>query len=315
MNGYDVIGDVHGHADRLESLLRQLDYDRVDGLWRHPKDRTAVFIGDLIDRGCGQLRVLRIVRSMVDAGTAHVVMGNHEFNAIAYATVDPKRLEYCRPHSEKNNDQHSGFLTEVGFGTPLHAEIILWFRMFPLWFERDGLRVVHACWSATDIDHLRSVLTNGCVLNDQAVIDATTKDSRTYDAIEHVLEGPEIDMGGACYDDKGGHRRDKARARWWDPEALTLAAAAEIPGGAQLHDASGAPVRQLPNVELPPGAVPRYTEDTPVIYGHYWRTGERVLDPSERTACVDYSAGKGGPLVAYRWDGESTLDERKFEAA
>jgi len=31
-----------------------------------------------------------------------------------------------------------------------------------------------------------------------------------------------------------------------------------------------------------------------------------------QVACVDYSAGKGGPLVAYRWDGESVLDTRGF---
>jgi hypothetical protein len=27
---------------------------------------------------------------------------------------------------------------------------------------------------------------------------------------------------------------------------------------------------------------------------------------------VDYSAGKGGPLVAYRFDGEQTLSQEKF---
>jgi hypothetical protein len=29
-------------------------------------------------------------------------------------------------------------------------------------------------------------------------------------------------------------------------------------------------------------------------------------------ACVDYSIGKGGKLVAYRWDGESNLKQEKF---
>ncbi len=57
-SGYDVIGDVHGHADKLEHLLRQLGYaetpqpqhQRGQSLWSHP-GRQAIFIGDLIDRG------------------------------------------------------------------------------------------------------------------------------------------------------------------------------------------------------------------------------------------------------------------------
>ena len=49
----------------------------------------------------------------------------------------------------------------------------------------------------------------------------------------------------------------------------------------------------------------------PVIHGHYWRTGEpKVTSP--KIACVDYSAGKGGDLVAYRWSGEATLTDEHF---
>jgi hypothetical protein len=29
-------------------------------------------------------------------------------------------------------------------------------------------------------------------------------------------------------------------------------------------------------------------------------------------ACVDYRAAKKGPLVAYRWDGERTLEAKRF---
>ena len=54
--------------------------------------------------------------------------------------------------------------------------------------------------------------------------------------------------------------------------------------------------------------------DTPVIYGHYWETGTPTVS-SPTTACVDYSAGKGGPLVAYRWSGESELADEHFVSA
>ena len=75
--GLDVIGDVHGEHDALTRLLTELGYAESSGAWRHP-ERTAVFVGDLIDRGPQQVEVVNLVRSMQDAGTALVAMGNHE---------------------------------------------------------------------------------------------------------------------------------------------------------------------------------------------------------------------------------------------
>ncbi|KOV26821.1 polynucleotide kinase-phosphatase [Streptomyces sp. XY152] len=71
---FDVIGDVHGCAAELEALLGKLGY--VDG--RHPEGRTAVFVGDLVDRGPDSPGVLRRVMAMVKAGDALCVPGNHE---------------------------------------------------------------------------------------------------------------------------------------------------------------------------------------------------------------------------------------------
>src|SRR3981081_3733406 len=85
-----VIGDVHGQYDKLVALLRHLRYHDTGGGWRHP-DRTAVFVGDLIDRGPRQAATVDLVRRMVDACAARCILGNHEFNAIAWATPDPDR--------------------------------------------------------------------------------------------------------------------------------------------------------------------------------------------------------------------------------
>jgi hypothetical protein len=51
---FDVIGDIHGEADKLSGRLTKLGYSALQGIWRHP-ERTAVFLGDLIDRGPQQL--------------------------------------------------------------------------------------------------------------------------------------------------------------------------------------------------------------------------------------------------------------------
>lgn len=71
---FDIIGDIHGCRSELETLLARLGY--VDGA--HPEGRTAVFVGDLVDRGPDSPGVLRRVMGMVAAGNALCVPGNHE---------------------------------------------------------------------------------------------------------------------------------------------------------------------------------------------------------------------------------------------
>lgn len=71
---FDIIGDVHGCRSELETLLGRLGYE--DGV--HPDGRTAVFVGDLVDRGPDSPGVLRRVMGMVAAGSALCVPGNHE---------------------------------------------------------------------------------------------------------------------------------------------------------------------------------------------------------------------------------------------
>ncbi|MEV0994901.1 polynucleotide kinase-phosphatase [Nonomuraea sp. NPDC050202] len=71
---FDIIGDVHGCRSELETLLRELGWQGL----RHPEGRTAVFVGDLVDRGPDTPGVLRLVMDMVEAGTAICVSGNHE---------------------------------------------------------------------------------------------------------------------------------------------------------------------------------------------------------------------------------------------
>jgi protein phosphatase len=76
---FDIIGDVHGCHQELADLLDSLGYQpAADGAWRHPAGRTAVFLGDLVDRGPDTAGVLRTVIAMVEAGTALCVAGNHE---------------------------------------------------------------------------------------------------------------------------------------------------------------------------------------------------------------------------------------------
>jgi hypothetical protein len=144
IQGYDVVGDIHGHADALRRLLHELGYEVFDGALRHP-ERQMIFVGDFIDRGPQQREVLRIARSMCEAGTARAVMGNHEFNAIGWVTQN-KDGAFLRKHSPKNANQHANFLSQIGENSEAHKDAIDWFRTLPVWLDLPGLRVIHACW-------------------------------------------------------------------------------------------------------------------------------------------------------------------------
>lgn len=88
---FDIIGDVHGCLDELVALLRELGYSVAleagdDGapayIVEPPAGRMAVFVGDLVDRGPDTPGVLRLVMSMVEAGTALAVPGNHDVRLV-----------------------------------------------------------------------------------------------------------------------------------------------------------------------------------------------------------------------------------------
>lgn len=73
---FDIIGDIHGCATELESLLAQLGYAAPE--YKHPEGRKAVFVGDLVDRGPRILDAVCIVQTMVESGNALCVPGNHD---------------------------------------------------------------------------------------------------------------------------------------------------------------------------------------------------------------------------------------------
>lgn len=71
---FDIIGDLHGCAAELGLLLEKLGY----GENGHPEGRTALFVGDLTDRGPRNLDCYETVAAMVARGHAMCVAGNHD---------------------------------------------------------------------------------------------------------------------------------------------------------------------------------------------------------------------------------------------
>lgn len=302
--GYDIIGDIHGQGHCLKALLGRMGYRISGGVYRHP-GRRAIFLGDLIDRGRGQREVVGIVRAMVDSGAALCVMGNHEYNAIAYATPDPRGEGYLRVHSEKNNRQHQAFLEAYQDDPDEYREILDWFRTLPLWLDLDGLKAIHACWDRNEIERIMAFQKGGTLLGEELLQLSSRKGTWQYQAIETLLKGKEITlMKDATFTDKEGTNRHNIRVRWWDKRVTTYREAFMGPESARVH---------IPEDEIQGDHLVEYAHDAPPVFlGHYWLEG--VPEPlAPNIGCLDYSVAKpGGKLVAYRWDGEQALAPEKF---
>lgn len=302
---YDLIGDIHGYADELEALLGQMDYKKTSAGWQH-SSRQVIFLGDFVDRGPRQIDSVAIARNMVENQHALAVMGNHEFNAIAYATPDSAQHgQYLRKHNEKNRKQHRAYLEQVEEGSELHQQHIAWFKTLPLYLDMPGFRVVHACWHPKEMDVLTPYLDSKKRILDHAWPELACRGSAGYDAVETLLKGLEIPLpDGHHFFDKDQNPRYNIRTEWWNQQALTYRDLAMVPADV---------IERIPHTPVPNDILPGYKGDKPLFVGHYWLTGTPA-PLNDHIACLDYSVAGGtkGKLCAYRWDGEQTLRQEQF---
>jgi len=140
---FDLIGDVHGCRGELEILLGELGWElhrdeagRAVSA-RHPQGRTAVFLGDLVDRGPGVTGVLRLVMGMVADGVALAVAGNHEVKLVrALKGRDVRRSHGLVESLDQLAAEPDGFAAEaMAFMDGLLAHYVL---------DRGRLVVAHA---------------------------------------------------------------------------------------------------------------------------------------------------------------------------
>ena len=294
---YDIIGDIHGHADELEILLHKLGYKLNKGVYSYPDNRQVIFLGDYIDRGPKIRETLQIVKNMCDAGNAQAIMGNHEFNAICFHT--PKELSsgFFRHHSYKNINQHIETLLQFQNFEREWKVFLKWFKSLPLYIEEDGVRAVHACWDNNHIEWIRNSYKGIC---DEFLSKATDKKNNhiEYKVIEDTLKGKEKRLPeGISFNDKDGNKRDECRLRWWS-----------IPKQRKVYQdvykdcpgiLSSRPINERKELHS-------YSENQPVFFGHYWLTeSPRIENP--KAMCLDYSVARGGKLVAYRFDENSEI--------
>jgi len=305
---YDIIGDIHGRFDKLESLLGCLGYRRDGAGFSAPPSRKAVFLGDLIDTKPGHpvaggvRATLQAVKSLCDRGDARCVMGNHEWNAICFHSMGPEG-SWLREHSDKNVSMHRGTLDDFPDhsdpGSEWRQTWMPWLMRLPLYLDLGGIRAVHACWHPEMIARIRDL-----DLGDPDLFLACSRSHTSQrEAVEILLKGIEVPLPpNRSFVDHGGNPRSHFRARWW--EAATQQSCCRdlvFPFDDQIQD-----------WPLPDGAksiLQPYPEGAcPVFFGHYLKPAGSPLEPERHNvACLDHSAAIDGPFLAYCWQGEGTL--------
>ncbi|MBL0200355.1 MAG: metallophosphoesterase [Chitinophagaceae bacterium] len=297
---YDIIGDIHGYSSKLKELLLKLEYKEARGVWSHPA-RKAIFVGDYIDRGPGIRETLHLVRSMVEVGSAIALMGNHEYNAVAY-NLHLADGSHLRKHSKKNTHQHQQTLDQFKNYPGEWQSFLDWFYTLPLFLDLENIRVVHACW---DEDHIHWLKTNKYLtLNNELLLASHQSDTMAYKVINDTLKGKECNIPEAyAWHDKDGHPRTSNRIKWW-----------VNPGTNNFYEFLFDCPPALSDQKIP--ADVRFNiypaNAPPVFFGHYWLEDKYPVIQAANVICVDYSVAKEGALVAYRWSGEEVVDNRHF---
>ncbi len=299
---YDIIGDVHGYADQLKSLLTKLGYQLIDGCYAHPT-RKAVFVGDFINRGPKIRETIVLIRKMVEGGSAFAILGNHEMYAVLYYLRDIEG-KYYKKRIPKYQLQINQTLAEFVTCTDEFKSHLKWFRTLPLFLDFGQIRIVHACWDEENIKQLQLALTEPKISKTilrEIALNQTPFAQYFWETCKGI--DFQVPKNLLIFDDDGRPHRS-FRMKWWEnPEGMTFK---EISLESRF---------ELPAYTIPPEIVkfrnPYPDEDPIVFFGHYSLIeGYGIL--KDNVCCVDSGVSRTGKLLAYRWGGESKLLESNF---
>jgi len=297
--GWDIIGDVHGRDRALLTLCKSMGYDE----WgRHPDKRKLIFIGDLLNKGPHQIRLIRRIQAWVEAGRAEALMGNHELEALAW-TQRNNNGTHLLPHTPANRARHAAHL-HVRKKNPFdYRRQLDFFAARPLWLDMGEFRCVHACWDADSIEYLSRKLGPTATLTTKTLRKAFTEGHKQQQAVDMILRGPRLILPKKARRNLSALRGkpiSDVRMRWWLSEDADMAALAIVKARTP-KSLKGRAVKQRIS----------YTDNMPVFFGHYHLKDKPYLTASN-AACLDFGAGSGRYLTAYRWSGESMLSDKRL---
>ncbi len=263
----DIVGDVHGELGVLRDLMERLGYDH-DG--KHPAKRRLVFLGDLCDRGPDSPGVIDLVRSLIERGRAQCILGNHELNALRHDKKDGNAWYFDEGHPSFNKERaHS---KPAPRGHTYHN----FFLSLPLVLERADLRLVHAAWHAPAVDTLRAAA------------------ETSLDLFQHHEQATHRHLEQSEIAAKAKAEKEQYRSALFDP-STPVPLLSNLGRSEELKQTMN-PVRVITSGPERMTEQPfftngkwrmcdrvkwwdEYTEDVPVIVGHYWRIADHDGEP------------------------------------
>lgn len=302
MTGYDIIGDIHANAEKLRHLLSELGYRGLN--FTHPHGRVPIYLGDFIDRGAENGKVIEIIQKTMKNG-AMAIVGDREFKAICYAR--PGIHGHIRPHTFKNAAEHAEFLDEYPYGTSAYRGVIRWLESLPIYIQKPEFKAVHACWHENAVNvclpHIRK---RDGVLKECSYSAYDTENPTAFSrSLDILLDGPRYKLPrDVTYIDAHGIPGNEARLLWWRDEAhgpphRLIERGEQIEGF--LSPENKKEILSLKNNF-------NFQSDNIVFIGHFDVPRPHDL-LSGNVACLNSK----GRMTAYRWDdGDAKLDPRRL---
>jgi hypothetical protein len=299
---YDIIGDVHGYADQLKNLLKKMGYQQGPACYSHPT-RKAVFVGDFINRGPKIRETLVLIRQMVENGAAYAILGNHEMYAILYYLRDTEG-KYYKKRIPKYQLQINQTLDEFAAYKDEFKSHLKWLRTLPMFLDFGKIRVIHACWSDENIRLLKETITEP-KLTKTLLREIALNGTKFSECFWQSCKGIDFQLPKnlLVFDDDGRPHRS-FRMKWW-----------EDPAGKTFKDISAESRFKLPAYTIPKEIIKSrdpYPNDAPIIFLGHYSLVEGFGIQRENVCCVDSGVSRVGRLLAYRWNGELSLNKAHF---
>ena len=196
MDGYYVVGDIHGNLVDLLRILSHVYMNTSDFVPR------IIFLGDYVDRGSFSLEVVLLLFAMKNKypDTIHLIRGNHEFPR--------NRVEDKNPNSELANNKLLQELTDfydVSSATQFESFIQLLFQWLPIAIVLNKkFLLIHGGLSSKlkKLDKLRKIPLPIQNTNDKIISDVLWSDpSPSYFYVGESPRGVGIVYGRAMIDD------------------------------------------------------------------------------------------------------------------
>ena len=299
---YDIIGDIHGHADQLKSLLKKLGYQQKDGSFTH-ETRKAVFVGDMVNRGPKIRETLILVRNMVESGAAFAILGNHEMYAILYYLRDSEG-KYYKKRIPKYQLQINQTLDEFAAHKEEFKSHLKWLRTLPMFLDFGDIRIIPACWDDQNIELIKSKM-NGTKLTKTLLREIALNETKFSESFWETCKGIDFQIPkDLLVFDNDGRPHRSFRMKWWDS-----------PEGKTFKDVSLESRFDLPAYTIPSEIIQfrkPYPKDAPIVFFGHYCLKECCGIFANNLCCVDSCITRTGKLMAYRWEGETQLKKSNF---